>query len=71
VWYFDIRLLEALFCDGESSPSVESMGRGMAEVRELSPFSDSYNECNRLVSTITTFSCAEFLQELFRHIVLR
>ena len=50
---------------GESSPSVESMGRGMDEVRELSPVQRFaivptprnvarlwvFNECNRLISS--------------------
>ena len=35
--YFETAYLKARSVMGESSPSVESMGRGMAEVRELSP----------------------------------
>ena len=45
---------------GESSPSVESMGRRMAEVRELSPVqrfaiapTTRVDERNRLITTVT------------------
>jgi len=66
VRYFETAYLKACSVMGESSPSVESMSRGMAEVRELSRFSDSplphnrdrcqalwgLNACNGLISSV-------------------